>query len=184
MKKITIVLGLIFMASVVAAQESTPSEKRVSLSEAAIGLDGKGAAVLEARLQSTALNGTQDSPVSNIHFTVRNTSSIPYTFVSGVVTFYDAAGVRCGEGVFKADALAADESFESDSPGIRIKCSPTTWRIVATNLVPRFVPPITTPTSARLEISLDDETHPLQLNKPITLNVGDRRRTIIVREVR
>jgi hypothetical protein len=184
MKKVTLVLSVVFMFSVVAAQESTPNERRVSLSEAAVGLDSKGAAVLEAKLQSTALNGTQESPVTNVRFIVRNTSSTPYTFVSGVVTFYDTAGVRCGEGVFKAAALAADESFESDAPGIRIKCTPSTWRIVATNLVPRFVPPPVVSTSARLEITVDGEAHPLQLNKPITFNVGDRRRTIIVREVR
>ncbi len=185
MKKVTLVLGVVFMLfSVAAAQESTPNERRVPLGEAAVALDSKGVAALEARLQTTGLNGTLESPVTNVRFIVRNTSSTPDTFVSGVVTFYDSAGVRCAEGVFKAAALAGDESFESDSPGIRIKCSPSTWRIVATNLVPRFVPPPTVTTSARLEITVDGEAHPLQLNKPITFNVGDRRRTIIVREVR
>lgn len=184
MKKVTLVLSVVFMFSVAVAQESTPNERRVPLGEAAVGLDSKGVAVLEARLQTTAVSGSQESPVTNVRFIVRNTSSTPYAFASGVVTFYDSAGVRCGEGVFKAAALAADESFESDSPGIRIKCAPSTWRIVATNLVPRFVPPPAVSTSARLEITVDGEAHPLQLNKPITFNVGDRRRTIIVREVR
>ena len=184
MRKVTLVLSVVFMFSLAAAQEPTPNEKRVSLGEPAVGLDSKGAAVLEARLQTTGLNGSQETPLTNIRFIVRNTTSTAYTFVSGVVTFYDAGGVRCGEGVFKAAALAADESFETDAPGIRIKCNPSTWRIVATNLVPRFVPLPTAPASARLEISVDGEAHPLQLNKPITFNVGDRRRTIIVREVR
>jgi hypothetical protein len=78
---------------------------------------------------------------------VRNRSTSPYAFVSGAVTFYDAAGVRCGEGVFKADVLAVDESFEADLPGVRILCEAATWRIVATSLLPRIPPntPIATP---------------------------------------
>ena len=95
------------------------------------------------------------------------------------MTFYDSAGVRCGEGVFKAEAWLG-ESFETDTPGIRIRCTPATWRLVATNLIPRVVviPP---PTTSRLEISVDGEVHPLQLDKPLTLTVGDKRRTIVVR---
>jgi hypothetical protein len=101
------------------------------------------------------------------------------------VNFYDAAGFRCVEGVFKADSLAVDESFETDSPGTRIRCEATTWRIVAHNLVPRVPPnaPIATLTRAptNLVISIDGETHPIQLDKPLTLTLGERRRTIIVR---
>jgi hypothetical protein len=161
------------------------NEKRVPLAEAAVALDASGAPALEASLRTTALNGSPDTPVTNIRMIVKNRSTLAYAFVSGSVTFYDAAGVRCGEGVFKADALAVDESFETDSPGVRIRCEVTTWRIVATNLLPRLPPnaPITTLSRApqNLIISIDGETHPIQLDRPLTLTLGEKRRTIIVR---
>lgn len=167
------------------APENTLNEKRVPLAEAAVALDASGAPALEASLRTTALNGSPDTPVTNIRMVVRNRSTLAYAFVSGSVTFYDAAGVRCGEGVFKADALAVDESFETDSPGVRIRCEVTTWRIAATNLLPRLPPnaPIITLTRApqNLIISIDGETHPIQLDRPLTLTLGERRRTIIVR---
>lgn len=124
----------------ISAQETanTGNEKRVALNEVAVAHDDDGAAALQATLRTTTLNGSPDSPVTNVRFVVKNTSGIPYAFVSGFVTFYDAAGVRCSEGIFKADVLAVDESFETDSPGVRISCQATTWRIVATHLLPRF----------------------------------------------
>src|SRR5215211_769200 len=186
-----LVAGLIVLSAVLcaSAQEITPdntlTEKRVPLTEAAVALDASGAPALEATLRTTALNGAPDTPVTNVRMVVRNRSTVAYAFVSGSVTFYDAAGVRCGEGVFKADALATDESFETDSPGLRIRCEAASWRIVATNLVPRIPPnaPITTVTRApsNLIISIDGETHPIQLDRPLTLTLGERRRTIIVR---
>jgi hypothetical protein len=115
-------------------------EQRMPLTEAAVAFDADGAPALEATLRTTALNGAPDTPVSNIRMIVRNRSRIAYAFVSGAVTFYDAAGIRCGEGVFKADVLAADESFETDTPGLRIRCEAVSWRIVATNLLPRRSP--------------------------------------------
>ena len=186
-----IAAGIIMLCSVLCAvaQEMAPdntlSEKRVPLAEAAVALDASGAPALEASLRTTALNGSPDTPVTNIRMIVKNRSTLAYAFVSGSVTFYDAAGVRCGEGVFKADALAVDESFETDSPGVRIRCEVTTWRIVATNLLPRLPPnaPIITLTRApqNLIISIDGETHPIQLDRPLTLTLGERRRTIVVR---
>ena len=168
-----------------AAQDNTLNEKRVPLAEAAVALDASGAPALEASLRTTALNGAPDTPVTNVRMVVRNRSTLAYAFVSGSVTFYDAAGVRCGEGVFKANALAADESFETDSPGLRIRCEAATWRLVATNLLPRIAPnaPITVLTRApqNLIISIDGETHPIQLDRPLTLTLGERRRTIVVR---
>ena len=167
------------------APDNTLSEKRVPLAEAAVALDASGAPALEASLRTTALNGSPDTPVTNIRMIVKNRSTLAYAFVSGSVTFYDAAGVRCGEGVFKADALAVDESFETDSPGVRIRCEVTSWRIVATNLLPRLPPnaPIITLTRVpqNLIISIDGETHPIQLDRPLTLTLGEKRRTIIVR---
>lgn len=173
----------------VSAQE-TPlvnslNEKRVALTEPAVALDASGAPALEATLRTTALNGATDAPVTNIRMVVRNRSAIPYAFVSGSVTFYDAAGVRCGEGVFKADALAVDESFETDTPGVRIRCQATTWRVVASHLLPRLPPnaPIGALSRApsNFVISIDGEEHPIQLDRPLTLTLGEKRRTIIVR---
>ena len=182
----------LFSAMLVSAQEQPPvvvvgslNEQRVALTQPAVALDGSGAPALEATLRTTALNGGPETPVTNIRLIVKNRSTLPYAFVSGSVTFYDAAGVRCGEGVFKADSLAVDESFETDSPGTRIRCEATTWRVVAHNLVPRVPPnaPIAALTRApsNLVISIDGETHPIQLDKPLMLTLGERRRTIIVR---
>jgi hypothetical protein len=161
------------------------SEQRVALTQAAVALDAVGAPALEATLRTTALNGAPETPVTNVRIVVKNRSTFAYGFVSGAVTFYDAAGVRCGEGVFKADALAVDESFESDLPGLRIRCEAATWRVIATNLLPRIPPnaPIAalTRTPSNLVISIDGETHPIQLDKPLTVTLGEKRRTIIVR---
>jgi hypothetical protein len=185
-----ILAGLVVIASCLGAvaQNKPLDEKRVSLTETAIAFDGSGASALEASLKTTSLNGDVDSPVTNIRFVVKNSSGISYAFVTGLVTFYDGAGVRCGEGLFKAGALSADESFETDSPGIRVRCSPATWRIVATNLLPRVAPDVspTSPmtsnrSSMNLLISVDGEEHPIQLDRPMVLSLGSAQRTIIVR---
>ena len=167
------------------AVESGLNEKRVALTEPAVALDASGAPALEATLRTTALNGAPDTPVTNIRMVVRNRSGQAYAFVSGAVTFYDAAGVRCGEGIFKADALAADESFETDTPGVRIRCVAATWRVIASHLLLRVAPnpPIgeLTRIPSNLVISIDGETHPIQLDKPLVVTLGEKRRTIIVR---
>lgn len=189
MKKLAAFLVVLCSALIANAQTTTttePVEKRVSLSEAAVAFDGTGAAALEATLRTTALNGSPEAPVTNVRLVVKNVSAIPYAFVSGVVTFYDAVGVRCGEGVFKADALATNESFETDAPGLRIRCEAASWRVVARNLLPRIVPsqlmaPLAR-VNANLEIVIDGESHPIQLDKPLVLTLGERRRTVIVRE--
>ncbi len=179
------VLSLSVVAS--SAQETTQdaSERRVPLAEAAVALDAQGQAALEGTLRTTALNGAQDLPVMNIRLVVKNVSSRAYGYVSGLVTFYDGSGVRCGEGLLKADVLAVNEAIETDTPGIRIRCAPATWRFVATNLLPRIPPgPVILETAGapkNLIISVDGEEHPLQLDKPMILNLGERQRTIIVR---
>ena len=140
--KLATALVVLVTAWAVNAQQ-TPTdgnEKRVALNEVALAHDNDGVAALQGTLRTTALNGAPDSPVTNVRMIIKNTSGITYAFVSGVVTFYDSAGIRCGEGIFKADALAVEESFESDTPGVRIRCEATTWRIVATNLLPRVSP--------------------------------------------
>ena len=195
--KFLLLCAVLFPGSVsVSAQQSTADsvEKRVSLTETAVALDGSGTPALEATLKTTALNGANDSPVSNIRLVVKNSSSVSYALVSGLVTFYDGSGVRCGEGLFKADALSVGEAFETDTPGIRIRCAPAAWRIVATNLLPRVSPggvtanaPLSTGTAAghsslNLVISVDGEEHPIQIDKPMVLTLGNTQRTIIVRE--
>jgi hypothetical protein len=179
------VLFSTFLASAQQPPVGSLNEQRVSLNQAAVALDASGAPALEATLRTTALNGSPETPVTNVRMIVRNRSTFPYAFVSGAITFYDAAGVRCGEGMFKADALAVDESFETDSPGVRVRCEAATWRIVATSLLPRMPPnaPIAAleRTPSNLVISIDGETHPIQLDKPLTLTLGEKRRTIIVR---
>lgn len=190
MKRIGAGILILVSAFYVSAQETTGNliEQRMPLTEAAVAFDASGAPALEATLRTTALNGAPDAPVTNVRFIVKNRSKIAYAFVAGSVTFYDSAGVRCGEGVFKADALAADESFETDSPGLRIRCEATSWRIVATHLLPRIAPnqPITAlaRTPSNLVISIDGEEHPIQLDKPMQVTLGERRRTIVVRTAR
>jgi hypothetical protein len=160
----------------------------VALTEKAVALDGSGAPALEGTLKTTTLNGSEDSPVTNISLVVKNSSSVPYVYVSGLATFYDSAGIRCGEGVFKADSLSVDEAFETDTPGIRIRCTPSSWRLVANNLVPKAAPlVIVAPSASRsrnlnLVISVDGEEHPIQLQKPMVLKLGDAQRTIVLRE--
>jgi hypothetical protein len=184
-----VMVGLVVLISAIHAnaQQAPGSliEKQVPLTEKAVAFDAYGAPALEATLRTTSLTGAPEAPVTNIRMVVRNRSTIAYAFVSGSVTFYDSAGVRCGEGVFKADALAADESFETDSPGLRIRCEATSWRIVATNLLPRLLPnqPITGLVRApsNFVISIDGEEHPIQLDKPMTITLGEKRRTIVVR---
>ncbi|HEY3579912.1 MAG TPA: hypothetical protein VGK82_05190 [Pyrinomonadaceae bacterium] len=188
MKKLAAFLLVLCSALIANAQGTTPAEtneKRVPLSEAAVAMDGTGAAALEATLRTTSLNGSPEAPITNVRIVVKNVSAIPYAFVSGLLTFYDAAGVRCGEGVFKADALATNESFETDAPGLRIRCEPASWRLVAINLLPRVAPntlvaPLTRE-NTNLEIVIDGESHPIQLDKPLVLTLGERRRTVIVR---
>jgi hypothetical protein len=190
MRRIAASLAILCLSLCATAQQPAQTvgslnEKRVSLNEVAVALEANGASALEATLRTTALTGAPDAPVTNIRMIVRNRSSISYAFVSGTVTFYDAAGVRCGEGVFKADALAVDESFETDTPGLRIRCEAVSWRIVATHLLPRLAPnqPITTlaRVPSNLVISIDGEEHPIQLDRPLTITLGEKRRTIIVK---
>jgi len=187
MRIIAVGLMVVCSALLASAQEMPGSlnEQRVALNQAAVALDGTGAPALEASLRTTVLNGAPETPVTNIRMVVKNRSTLPYAFVSGAVTFYDAGGVRCGEGVFKADSLAVDESFETDLPGLRIRCEAATWRIVATSLLPRTPPNTPLPALARmpsnLVISIDGEAHPIQLDKPLTVTLGEKRRTIIVR---
>jgi hypothetical protein len=143
MMKIRIVMmfvTLFALSCVVASaqqEKSAGNEERVPLTQTTVAHDAKGVAALEATLRTTTLNGAPDAPVTNVRIVIKNVSTSFYAYVSGVATFYDASGVRCGEGIFKLDALAQNESAETDMPGLRVTCAPATWRIVATNLLPR-----------------------------------------------
>lgn len=117
--------------------QSAPAEQRVPLAEQAIAFDALGRGALAGRLLTTALNGGNDTPVRNVRLVIENRSADFFTYISGWATFYDAAGVRCGEGMFKLDALAVQESAETDTPGLRLTCAPSSWRIVALNLLTR-----------------------------------------------
>jgi hypothetical protein len=172
-------------------QEAT-TELRVALTAQPIALDAQGRPALAARLMTTTLNGAPDAPVQNARLVFENRSPFFYMYASGWATFYNGDGVRCGEGLFKLDALAANESAETDLPGLRLRCTPVSWRIVATNLVTRTgeatTLPTTTPQEAAtsvpaippLEIDIDGETHPIQLGNPLRIKVGRREVRITV----
>ena len=194
----TVLTAMILIALCAIAVAAQQPETRASLNDTAIAFDARGVPGLEGRLLTTVLNGSQDSPVTNVRLVIKNPTASSYTYVSGFVTFYDAAAVRCGEGQFKVDALAPNESAEVDAPGLRVRCSPATWRIVATNLITRLtdtakpieatpapVEPavVEKPASTNFIISIDGESHPIQINNPIVLKLGTRNRKIILRNV-
>src|SRR5262252_728950 len=191
-----IVTAAIFIAPCFSVYAQQPNEQRAALTDAAIAFDAKATAALEARLQTQVLNGSDDSPVTNVKIAVKNVTPNFYTYVSGWATFYDASGTRCGEGLFKLDALAPQESAEVDTPGLRLRCAPSTWRVVANNLMTRTVDAAkpaeaalaTEPAAAGPErpapvnfiISIDGEEHPIQLNNPIVLQLANTSRKIIL----
>jgi len=184
---------LLLCAVVITAQPST--EQRAALNEAATASDAKGSAAIAARLLTTVLNGSEDSPVTNVRIVLKNVSANFYAYVSGWATFYNSNAVRCGEGLFKLDALAPNESAEVDTPGLRLHCSPASWRIVATNLLsrtaegPKAIETAPPPSEAVTEksapinfvISIDGEEHPIQVNNPIVLKLGNRNAKIVLR---
>jgi hypothetical protein len=185
-------------------------EPRVALTEATTAFDATGRVALGGRLRTTALAGTQDAPARNVLIAIENRSQFFYNYVSGSATFYDAGGVRCGEGMWKVGTLAVGEVAEVDTPGLRLTCTPATWRIVAVNLVthstdvakpdggappaPDSAMPATPmgapapPASAasampRLEININGRTLPLQLGNPLEIVVGNERVNIVVNPV-
>ena len=187
--KLFLLTLFLLVALPVAAQQS---ESRVALNQPTTASDTGGTPAIEATLLTQVLNGADDSPVTNIKLVVKNVSGVFYTYVTGWATFYDSAGVRCGEGLFKVDALAVGESAATDAPGLRLRCSPSTWRIVATNLLTRagdIAKPGKSapareserPAPANFVISIDGEEYPVQLNNPIVLQMGNRERRIVLR---
>ena len=190
MKRFFVALILLNLCALTAFAQQSESR---ALTEAVTANDALGSPAIEARLMTTMLNGAEDSPVTNVKLVIKNVSPNFYTYVTGWATFYDSAGVRCGEGLFKVDALAANESVGTDTPGLRLRCSPSTWRIAPTNLLTRSVDmaktaesPVIEPNAERpapqnFVISIDGEEHPIQVNNPLVLKVGTRTRTIMLR---
>jgi hypothetical protein len=184
------------------------SESRVALTEAATTFDVAGRVALGGRLRTTALAGTQDAPARNVLIAIENRSPFFYNYVSGSATFYDTDGVRCGEGMWKVGTLAVGEVAEVDTPGLRLTCTPATWRIIAVNLLTRSTdvakpnsgappanaqpatpaganaPAVSTPSAMpRLEININGRTLPLQIGNPLEIIVGNERVNIIVNPV-
>ena len=194
MRKLILAVAFTFSLSIAGFAQQA-GEQRAALNEAAIALDARSAPALEARLLTQVLNGAEDSPVTNVKLSVKNPTPNFYTYVSGWATFYDANAFRCGEGLFKIDALAPQESAQVDTPGLRLRCAPQSWRIVATNLMTRTVdtakpgepaPPVEAaaterPAPMNFVISIDGEEHPVQVNNPITLKLGNRTYKIVLR---
>src|SRR5215213_1883726 len=146
MIKVFSTVALIFVCACAAlAQQQTaastsdvrPSELHVPLAQAAVAYDVAGNEALGGRLRTQALAGTPDAPVRNTRLVVENRSPVFYNYVAGWATFYGEDGVRCGEGLWKLEAFAPREQVEVDTPGLRLTCTPATWRIVATTLLTR-----------------------------------------------
>src|SRR5262245_4626586 len=96
MKRVAVALFILSSAIGVIAQQNPSSgdERPVALTDVAVALDSSGAAVLQGSLRTAPLNGTPDSPITNIRLVIKNSSPIAFSLVSGVVTFYDAGAVR------------------------------------------------------------------------------------------
>ncbi|MFL6257228.1 MAG: hypothetical protein ACJ74T_19645, partial [Pyrinomonadaceae bacterium] len=112
-------------------------ESHVPLAQAAVAFDVAGNEALGGRLRTQGLVGTPEAPVRNTRVVIENRSPVFYNYVAGWATFYGEDGVRCGEGLWKLEAFAPREQVEVDTPGLRLTCTPTTWRIVATTLLTR-----------------------------------------------
>ncbi len=190
------------------AIDTRANETRVPLAEPAVAFDINGRTALAGRLRTTALMSTPESPVRNARIVIENRSDAFYTYASGWATFYDGEGIRCGEGLWKLEALAPTEAAEVDTPGLRLTCSPATWRIVAINLVTRTselagsaegtspapaaattatdativstAPATTRPQLPPLEINVNGKTLPLQPGNPLEITVGKERVRIVV----
>jgi hypothetical protein len=114
-----------------------PSETHVPLAQSAVAYDVAGNEALGGTLRTQALAASTEAPVRNTRIVVENRSRVFYTYVAGWATFYGADNVRCGEGLWKLEAFAPGEQVEVDTPGLRLTCTPSTWRLVATTLLTR-----------------------------------------------
>jgi hypothetical protein len=190
--------ALVGRAQQPAATQDAGMEQRVALDGQPIALDSLGRAAIAGQLLTRALSGTPDAPIKNVRFIVENRSASFYNYVSGSATFYDERGVRCGEGQFTLSALAPGERAETDAPGLRLSCTPTTWRIVANNLLtrtsdtakpvaadtvpqPETIPVVNNPLMQPLEIVVDDKVYNAPMGSTLEVSVRKRRVKITVR---
>lgn len=210
--KAALLSAVLFCGCVAArAQETSgdvrPAEPRVALTEPAAAYDIEGRPALGARLRTTALAGTPDAPERNTRIVIENRTQVFYTYASGWATFYGGDNVRCGEGMWKLEALAPGESAEVDTPGLRLTCTPATWRLVALNLLTRTTdaakpadqnapPPAETPapppsnsntqpaagarTLPPLELNINGRVVPIQPGNPLEVVVGAERVRIVL----
>jgi hypothetical protein len=210
MKRALLCLSLLFMVGAAVRSQDVRqpgSEPKVPLTEQAIAYDAAGRTVLSARLRTTNVTGAIDSPVTDVRLVVTNSGPLFYNYVSGWATFYDADGIRCGEGLFNTSAFAPGESVDLGTPGIRVTCAASTWRITATNLLtqttetakpatppaaapgtvaPTVLVPSPAPTSnvvdSSMILNINGEDHPIQVGKPIVLrNVTGEVRIVLKR---
>src|SRR5882762_10676765 len=197
--------GVLIGCSISVAQAPTNTagrEASVPLGSEVIVHDAAGRSVLSGKLRTTELHGTPDSPITNIRLVVSNTKPFLYTYITGWATFYDTEGIRCGAGLFKVNALEPGESAEVDTPGLRLVCSPATWRIQAATLLTlakdvtasAAPEPITDATVVPstpgaqsqspippLVLSIDGEDHPIQIGNPITIKPQNKPITLILK---
>lgn len=204
MKKRTVLYCLLFVLCVAGAARAQETQtagantaRPVSLTEAAVATNANGQQVLTGSLLSAALTGPPEVLTENARIIIENRSSIFYTYVSGYATFYDADGVRVGEGLWTLNVLAPGERVRVDTPGLRLTAKPVSWRLTATNLLTRSSDATSAAnaaaartsanatTNARsnlgasnippLVIEINGATLPIQLGNPIEVEVGRER---------
>ena len=186
---------------VAASAEEAARGTRVSLAQASTAFDAAGREALTATLLTQALAGTPEAPARNARYVFRNAGQSFYNYVTGFATFYDEAGTRCGSGLFTFGAAAPGERVETDTPGLRLTCTPAAWRVVVTALLtptgdaaqprpapsPSAEPAATAPPSVAtpaafppLEINVNGKTIPVQIGNPLEVVVGNERVRIVI----
>lgn len=206
MKAVILFVGVWLLCGAFSAQAQEiqsgggDSARPVPLTEQAVALDAGGQTVLAASLRSAAIEGPPETLTKNARIILENRSQVFYTYASGYATFYDASGVRCGEGLWTLSAFAPGERAEVDTPGLRLTATPAAWRITAINLLMRTGgaarPPNapqtinasaggsrnrTTATLPPLLIDINGATLPVQPGNPLEIEVGKERVRIVLR---
>src|SRR5688500_20276538 len=103
-KLATVLVVILFTCLSVSAQETTSdgNEKRVSLNEVAVAHDNDNVAALQGTLRTTSLNGSPESPVTNIRLIIKKTTGTPTPLFSGAEPSTDSTGIAAGDGSFTA----------------------------------------------------------------------------------
>lgn len=187
------------------AQSAKPDDvsgAREPIAETASAYDSQGRLAISGRLKAVNLSGKPDAPVREARIEVQNRSNQTYNYISGLATFYDGDGVRCGTGLWKSEALSPGEPAIVDTPGLQLICSPVAWRLVLTNVVALNAEQTSTSQvleksestnreasgdgvrNKNLEIVINGTPHPLQLGKPVEITLGKETVSIIVQPAR